>query len=163
MTMPWTGSSATVEPRYGRGPSATTSSRRSRPTCATSSRLSAFRPSSSSSRTTPSRRRQLDRFGGREIDTAGDGFFAAFEGPGKAIRCAGAVGEALTPLDLHVRAGVHTGEVEVRGEGMGGLAVHIAARVAALAGGGEVFVSGTVKDLLAGSGLEFDDRGEHEL
>jgi pimeloyl-ACP methyl ester carboxylesterase len=108
-------------------------------------------------------RRQLDRFGGREIDTAGDGFFAAFDGPGKAIKCAGAIGEALTPLDLHVRAGVHTGEVEVRGAGMGGLAVHIAARVAALAGGGEVFVSGTVKDLLAGSGLEFDDRGEHEL
>jgi pimeloyl-ACP methyl ester carboxylesterase len=108
-------------------------------------------------------RRQLDRFGGREIDTAGDGFFAAFDGPGKAIRCARAISEALTPLDLHVRAGVHTGEVEVRGAGMGGLAVHIAARVAALAGGGEVFVSGTVKDLLAGSGLEFDDRGEHQL
>ena len=108
-------------------------------------------------------RRQLDRFGGREIDTAGDGFFAAFDGPGKAIRCAGAIGEALAPLDLRVRAGVHTGEVEIRGEGMGGLAVHIAARVAALAGSGEVFVSGTVKDLLAGSGLEFDDRGEHEL
>ena len=108
-------------------------------------------------------RRQLDRFGGREIDTAGDGFFAAFDGPGKAIRCARAIGDALTPVDLHVRAGVHTGEVELRGEGMGGLAVHIAARVAALAGGGDVFVSGTVKDLLAGSGLEFDDRGEHEL
>jgi pimeloyl-ACP methyl ester carboxylesterase len=108
-------------------------------------------------------RRQLDRFGGREIDTAGDGFFAAFDGPGHAIRCARAISEALTPLDLQIRAGVHTGEVEVRGNGMGGLAVHIAARVAALAGGDEVLVSGTVKDLLAGSGLQFDDRGEHEL
>ncbi len=108
-------------------------------------------------------RRQLDRFAGREIDTAGDGFFAAFDGPGRAIRCARAIGEALTPLDLQIRAGVHTGEVEVRGEGMGGLAVHIAARVAALAGGDDVFVSGTVKDLLAGSGIEFADRGEHEL
>jgi pimeloyl-ACP methyl ester carboxylesterase len=108
-------------------------------------------------------RRQLDRFGGREIDTAGDGFFAAFDGPGKAIRSAQAIGDALAGVGLHVRAGVHTGEVEVRGDGMGGLTVHIAARVAALAGAGEVFVSGTVKDLLVGSGLEFDDRGEHEL
>jgi class 3 adenylate cyclase len=108
-------------------------------------------------------RRQLDRFGGREIDTAGDGFFAAFDGPGRAIRCARAIGEALTPLDLQIRAGVHTGDVVVRGEGMGGLAVHIAARVAALAGAGDVFVSGTVKDLLAGSGIDFADRGEHEL
>ena len=108
-------------------------------------------------------RRQLDRFGGREIDTAGDGFFAAFDGPGRAIRCARAIGDALKPLDLQIRAGVHTGEVEVRGSGMGGLAVHIAARVAALASGDEVFVSGTVKDLLAGSGIDFADRGEHEL
>jgi class 3 adenylate cyclase len=108
-------------------------------------------------------RAQLDRFGGREIDTAGDGFFATFGGPGQAIRCARAIGEALVPLDLQIRAGVHTGEVEVRGAGMGGLAVHIAARVAALAGGDDVFVSGTVKDLLAGSGIDFADRGEHEL
>ena len=108
-------------------------------------------------------RRQLTRFGGREIDTAGDGFFAAFDGPGRAIRGARGIGEALEPLDLRVRAGVHTGEVELRGEGMGGLAVHIAARVAALAGADEVLVSGTVKDLLAGSGLAFDDRGERQL
>jgi len=108
-------------------------------------------------------RRQLERFGGREVDTAGDGFFAAFDGPGKAIRCARDIGEALVPLDLQVRAGVHTGEVELRGSGMGGLAVHIAARVAAQAQGGEVLVSSTVKDLLAGSGIDFEDRGEREL
>ena len=108
-------------------------------------------------------RRQLDRFGGREVDTAGDGFFAAFDGPGRAIRCGRAIGEAVAPLDLRVRAGVHTGEVELRGNGMGGLAVHIAARVAAMADGDEVLASGTVKDLLVGSGIDFEDRGEHEL
>jgi class 3 adenylate cyclase len=108
-------------------------------------------------------RRELTRFGGREVDTAGDGFFASFDGPARAIRCARGIDEAVVPLDLQVRAGVHTGEVEIRGSGLGGLAVHIAARVAALAGAGEVLVSGTVKDLLAGSGIDFDDRGEREL
>ena len=108
-------------------------------------------------------RRELARFGGREIDTAGDGFFASFEGPGKAIRCADAITEATKQLGLSIRAGVHTGECDVRGASYGGLAVHIGARIAALAGPGQVYVSGTVKDLLAGSGLDFEDRGEHEL
>jgi pimeloyl-ACP methyl ester carboxylesterase len=108
-------------------------------------------------------RRELARFGGREIDTAGDGFLATFDGPGRAIRCARAIRDALAPTGLAVRAGVHTGEVEVRGERIGGLAVHIGARVAATGGGGDIVVSNTVKDLLAGSGLTFADRGEHQL
>jgi class 3 adenylate cyclase len=108
-------------------------------------------------------RDQLARFGGREIDTAGDGFLATFDGPGRAIRCARGIHDALAPVGLSVRAGVHTGEVEVRGEQIGGLAVHIGARVAATGGAGDTVVSGTVKDLLAGSGLAFVDRGEHEL
>ena len=108
-------------------------------------------------------REQLARFGGREIDSAGDGFLATFDGPGRAIRCARAIHDALAPVGLAVRAGVHTGEVEVRGEKIGGLAVHIGARVAATGGGGDTVVSGTVKDLLAGSGLAFVDRGEQEL
>ena len=108
-------------------------------------------------------RQELARFGGREIDTTGDGFLATFDGPGRAIRCAGAIRDALARIGLAVRAGVHTGEVEVRGERIGGLAVHIGARVAATAGGGDIVVSNTVKDLLAGSGLTFADRGEHEL
>jgi class 3 adenylate cyclase len=108
-------------------------------------------------------RAELERFKGREIDTTGDGFFAAFDGPGAAIRCAGAIIEAASRLNLWIRAGVHTGEVEVRGSELGGLSVHIAARVAALGGAGEVLVSPTVKDLLAGSLFRFDDRGAHEL
>ena len=108
-------------------------------------------------------REQLARFGGREIDSAGDGFLATFDGPGRAIRCASAIHDALAPVGLAVRAGVHTGEVEVRGEQIGGLAVHIGARVAATGGGGDIVVSSTVKDLLAGSGLAFVDRGEQEL
>jgi class 3 adenylate cyclase len=108
-------------------------------------------------------RQELARFGGLEIDTAGDGFLATFDGPGRAIRCAGAIRDALARIGLAVRAGVHTGEVEVRGKRIGGLAVHIGARVAATGDGGDVVVSSTVKDLLAGSGLTFADRGEHEL
>jgi len=108
-------------------------------------------------------RHELARFGGREIDTTGDGFLITFDGPGRAIRCASAIRDALARIGLAVRAGVHTGEVEVRGERIGGLTVHIGARVAATGGGGDIVVSNTVKDLLAGSGLRFADRGEHEL
>jgi class 3 adenylate cyclase len=108
-------------------------------------------------------RRQLVRARGREIDTTGDGFVASFDGPARAIRCAVAISEAMRPLGLQVRAGLHSGECEVRGSGLGGLAVHIAARVAAAAQGGEVLVSSTVKDLVAGSGIDFADRGLHAL
>jgi class 3 adenylate cyclase len=108
-------------------------------------------------------RGELARFGGREVATTGDGFFAAFDRPIAAVRCALAMVEAMPSLRLQIRAGVHTGEVEVRGADLGGLAVHIAARVAALAGDGEVLVSSTVKDLLAGSSVGFDNRSEHKL
>ncbi len=106
---------------------------------------------------------QLERFRGREIDTSGDGMFATFDGPARAIRCAQAIGENTRTLGIEVRAGLHTGEVEIIGEKVGGVAVHIGARVAALAAAGEVLVSGTVKDLVAGSGLQFHDRGPHAL
>jgi pimeloyl-ACP methyl ester carboxylesterase len=108
-------------------------------------------------------RSQLNRFQGREVDTAGDGFFAAFDGPARAIRCARAIGEAVRELGLEIRAGLHTGECELVGEKISGVAVHTGARVAAHAEPGEVLVSSTVKDLVAGSGIEFEDRGEHEL
>jgi pimeloyl-ACP methyl ester carboxylesterase len=108
-------------------------------------------------------RRELDRSRGREVDTAGDGFFATFDGPARAIRCAVAARDAVGELGLELRAGVHTGEVELGGPKATGLAVHICARIAGLARGGEVLVSGTVRDLVVGSGIEFDDRGEHEL
>jgi class 3 adenylate cyclase len=108
-------------------------------------------------------REQLRRFRGREINTTGDGFVASFDGPARAIRCAQAINEATEKLGVQLRVGMHTGECEVRGDDLGGLAVHIAARVGALATPGEVFVSGTVKDLVVGSGIEFDDRGEHDL
>jgi pimeloyl-ACP methyl ester carboxylesterase/class 3 adenylate cyclase len=104
-------------------------------------------------------RRQLVRFSGREIDTAGDGFFASFDGPARAIRCACAIREAVRPRGLEVRAGLHTGECEVIDGKVGGIAVHIGARVAAEAAPGEVLVSGTVKDLVAGSGIGFQERG----
>lgn len=104
-------------------------------------------------------RQQLARFDGQEQDTAGDGFFATFDGPARAIRCAQAIVEAVRPLGLDVRAGLHTGEVELADGKVAGIAVNIGARVSAQAGAGEVLVSGTVKDLVAGSGLEFDDRG----
>jgi class 3 adenylate cyclase len=108
-------------------------------------------------------RRQLDRFRGREVNTLGDGFVATFDGPGRAIECACAIGDSVRSLGIEVRAGLHTGEIEVRGTDVAGLAVHIGARVANLAVGGEVLVSSTVKDLVAGSGIEFNERGEHEL
>jgi class 3 adenylate cyclase len=108
-------------------------------------------------------RRELARFDGSEVDTAGDGFFATFDGPARAIRCAQAVVEAVGPLGLEVRAGLHTGEVEIADGKVAGIAVNIGARVAAHAAPGEVLVSGTVKDLVAGSGLEFDDSGVAEL
>jgi class 3 adenylate cyclase len=108
-------------------------------------------------------RRQLKRARGREIATTGDGFVASFDGPARAIRCAVAISEAMRPLGLQVRAGLHSGECEVRGNDLGGLAVHIAARVAAAARAGEVLVSSTVKDLVAGSGIGFSDRGPHRL
>jgi class 3 adenylate cyclase len=108
-------------------------------------------------------RGELRRFRGREIDTAGDGFLATFDGPARAIRSACAIARAARQLGVEVRAGLHTGEVESRGEGVAGIAVHIAARVAAAAGASEVLVSRTVKDLVAGSGIDLEDRGEHVL
>jgi class 3 adenylate cyclase len=108
-------------------------------------------------------RRELTRFRGREIDTAGDGLFAAFDGPARAIRCACRIRDELRPLDLEIRSGLHAGECEVVGEKIGGIAVHIGARVAAAAGPGEVLVSNTVKDLVAGAGIGFKDRGTHVL
>jgi pimeloyl-ACP methyl ester carboxylesterase len=108
-------------------------------------------------------RRYVERYQGREIKSTGDGFLAAFDGPARAVRCAQAIVDAVTALDLDVRAGAHTGEVELRDADIGGLAVHIAARVAALAGAGEVLTSRTVKDLVAGSGIAFTSRGTHAL
>jgi class 3 adenylate cyclase len=108
-------------------------------------------------------RSQLSRFRGKEMDTAGDGFFATFDGPARAIRCAFAIQDTVRELDLEVRAGLHTGECELVDGKAGGIAVHIGARVASLAEPGEVLVSGTVKDLVSGSGIEFEDRGEHKL
>ena len=108
-------------------------------------------------------RRELDHFRGREVDTAGDGFLATFDGPARAIRCARQVAEKVPGLGLELRSGLHTGEIELAGEHIRGLAVHIGARVVSLAGPGEVLVSSTVKDLVAGSGIVFEDRGEHTL
>jgi class 3 adenylate cyclase len=108
-------------------------------------------------------RRQLERFRGTEVNTAGDGFLATFDGPGRAIHCGCAIRDAVGALGIDVRVGVHTGEVEVRGGDIAGLAVHIGARVAERGGAGEVLVSSTVRDLVAGSGIDFEDRGEHEL
>jgi class 3 adenylate cyclase/alpha-beta hydrolase superfamily lysophospholipase len=108
-------------------------------------------------------REQLARYAGREIGTTGDGFLAIFDGPARGVRCALALADALRPLGLEVRAGAHTGEIELSGDDVRGLAVHVAARIAALAGAGEVLVSRTVRDLVAGSGLSFRDRGTHVL
>jgi class 3 adenylate cyclase len=108
-------------------------------------------------------RRELERYRGREIDTAGDGFFATFDGPARAIRCACAIRDGVRAVDLQVRAGLHTGECELVDSKVGGIAVHIGARVSSLAAPGEVLVSSTVKDLVAGSGIAFEDRGEHRL
>ena len=108
-------------------------------------------------------RRDLERFRGREVDTAGDGFLATFDGPARAIRSGRAIVDSVRGLGLEVRAGLHTGEVELAGAAVRGIAVHTGARVASHAGAGEVLVSQTVKDLVAGSGIEFEDRGAHEL
>jgi class 3 adenylate cyclase/dienelactone hydrolase len=108
-------------------------------------------------------RSQLGRFRGREIDTAGDGFLATFDGPARAIRAACAIRDTVRVLGLELRAGLHTGECELMNGKVGGIAVHTGARVAALAGPGEVLVSSTVRDLVAGSGIDFEERGEHEL
>jgi class 3 adenylate cyclase len=108
-------------------------------------------------------RAELARYGGREVDTAGDGFLATFDGPARAIRAAGAIRDSVRGLGLEVRAGLHTGECELANGKVRGIAVHTGARVAALAVPGEVLVSSTVRDLVAGSGIAFEERGEHEL
>jgi class 3 adenylate cyclase/pimeloyl-ACP methyl ester carboxylesterase len=108
-------------------------------------------------------RAQLARFRGREVNSTGDGFLAMFDGPQRAIRCAMAIRDAVQTLGIEVRAGLHTGECEIRGDDIGGIAVHIGARVSALAGPNDVLVSSTLRDLVIGSGLEFEERGTHEL
>ncbi|MFQ5961293.1 MAG: adenylate/guanylate cyclase domain-containing protein [Candidatus Methylomirabilales bacterium] len=108
-------------------------------------------------------RRELARFRGREIDTAGDGFLASFDGPARGIRCASAIRDAVRTLGIEIRAGLHTGECEVMGDKLGGIAVHIGARVAAMAKASEVLASSTAKDLVAGSGIHFESRGTHTL
>jgi len=108
-------------------------------------------------------RRQLERFGGREVKATGDGFLATFDGPARAIRCASAIRDGAQRLGIVVRMGLHTGECEIRGSDLGGISVHVASHVASLAGPSEVFVSRTVTDLVAGSGIEFVDRGTHQL
>jgi class 3 adenylate cyclase len=108
-------------------------------------------------------RRELARFRGREIGTAGDGFLATFDGPARGIRCADAIRDAIRQLGIEVRAGLHTGEIEILDDDVGGIAIHISARVVASAGPGEVLVSSTVRDLVAGSGIQFEDRGIHTL
>lgn len=108
-------------------------------------------------------RTELQRFRGREIDTSGDGFFATFDGPARGVRCALAIHDVVRPLGIEIRAGLHTGECELMGDKVGGIAVHIGARVMACADAGRVLVSRTVKDLVAGSGLQFESHGAHRL
>jgi class 3 adenylate cyclase/pimeloyl-ACP methyl ester carboxylesterase len=108
-------------------------------------------------------REQIRRFRGKEIKTTGDGFVISFDGPARAIRCAQAINEAIEPTGVDLRMGLHTGECEVRGNDLGGLAVHIAARIGTLATPREILVSSTLKDLVIGSGIDFTERGEHEL
>jgi class 3 adenylate cyclase len=108
-------------------------------------------------------RAETDRHRGRYVDSTGDGLFATFDGPARAVRCAQAIGASVRDLGIQIRAGVHTGEVELEGNAVRGIAVHIGSRVAALAAPAEVLVSSTVKDLVSGSGLTFKDAGEHEL
>lgn len=108
-------------------------------------------------------RSELEAYRGRVIGTQGDGFLATFDGPGRAIRAALGIGKALSLLGLEVRCGLHTGEIEIVGDDVAGLAVHIGARIVALAPPGDVLVSRTVKDLVVGSGIEFEDRGTHSL
>jgi class 3 adenylate cyclase len=106
---------------------------------------------------------EVERFRGRLIKTTGDGILATFDGPARAIRCAQAIGVGTSPLGLEIRGGLHTGEIERRGDDVSGVAVHLAQRVCSLAAGSEVLVSRTIVDLVAGSGIHFDERGEHEL
>jgi class 3 adenylate cyclase len=106
---------------------------------------------------------EVTRYQGRIVGDRGDGFVATFDGPARAIRCARALCDAVRPLGIEIRAGLHTGECEIIGGEIGGIAVHIGARVSALAGASEVLVSSTLKDLVAGSGIEFTDRGAHQL
>jgi class 3 adenylate cyclase len=108
-------------------------------------------------------RRELRSYHGREVTTAGDGVLATFDGPAKAIRCAAAIGDAVRTLGLEIRAGLHTGECEVIGDTVGGIAVHIGARVVAIASANEVLVSSTVRELVVGSGIRFKDGGVHKL
>jgi class 3 adenylate cyclase len=108
-------------------------------------------------------RRQIERFRGREIKTAGDSFLITFDGPARAVRCAWAIIDEVGQWGLQVRAGIHTGEIELISQDIGGIAVHIAARVSSMATGGEVLVSSTVRDLVAGSGIHFEERGSHTL
>ena len=108
-------------------------------------------------------RRQLDIFRGHEVKTTGDGFHATFDGPARAILCADAIRDSTRQLGLDLRIGIHTGECEIRGESLEGIAIHIAARVSAIAAGGEILVSRTVKDIVSGSGIEFEDIGTHTL
>ena len=108
-------------------------------------------------------REQLRRFGGREVNTSGDGFFATFDGPARAIGCARAIIDAAGELAIDVRAGVHAGECEVRGDDLGGIAVHLGARVCAAAAARQVLATSTVRDLVAGSGISFTDHGLHDL
>jgi class 3 adenylate cyclase len=108
-------------------------------------------------------RHEIARFRGRAIKSLGDGFLATFDGPARAVRCAAAIIERMRLLGIEVRSGLHTGEIEIGRDDVGGIAVHIAARVTELAGSGEILVSSTVRDLVAGSGLEFEDRGSQVL
>jgi class 3 adenylate cyclase len=108
-------------------------------------------------------RRELARFRGREVNTAGDGFLIAFDGPGRAIRCAMSICRQVRSLGMEIRAGLHSGECETVGTNLGGIAVHIGSRVAGTANAGEILVSSTVKDLVVGSGIGFEDRGLHTL
>ena len=108
-------------------------------------------------------RRQLDLFRGREVTTTGDGILAVFDTPVRAVKCAAAMGPAVTDLGISIRAGLHTGEIELVAGNPRGVAVHTAARIAALAGPDEVLLSGTTRDLLEGAGLDFEDRGTHEF
>jgi class 3 adenylate cyclase len=108
-------------------------------------------------------RHQIERFGGREVSNRGDGFLAIFDGPARAVRCASAIAETIAPLGISVRSGVHVGEIHLKRDEISGIAVHIAARIATIAHPGEAFVSKTVRDLVTGSGLVFEDRGVHRL
>ena len=108
-------------------------------------------------------RELVSAYGGRAIKSTGDGFLATFDGPARAVRCAKTIGQRVSDLGIELRAGLHTGEVEVIGSDVGGMAVHIGARIGALGGPGEVLASSTVRDLVVGSGIEFDERGAHEL